>query len=142
MRPIASCATSPGSMSSSSAPAIPSICAPTSPRCSPRPCPRRIAPGSRASLAIWSGSGWTLPICRGPRAPEVPDLAGGVMDYVNLGRTGLKVSVAGLGCGCFSRLRLGTYYLDIFQLHGVAPEASAEAREVIAPALLKEQAKV
>jgi L-galactose dehydrogenase len=30
------------------------------------------------------------------------------MDYVNLGRTGLKVSVAGLGCGGFSRLGLGT----------------------------------
>src|SRR5215472_16588751 len=31
-----------------------------------------------------------------------------VMDYVTLGRTGLKVSVAGLGCGGFSRLGLGT----------------------------------
>jgi aryl-alcohol dehydrogenase-like predicted oxidoreductase len=30
------------------------------------------------------------------------------MDYVTLGRTGLKVSVAGLGCGGFSRLGLGT----------------------------------
>src|SRR5437899_6169460 len=30
------------------------------------------------------------------------------MDYVNLGRTGLRVSVAGLGCGGFSRLGLGT----------------------------------
>ena len=29
------------------------------------------------------------------------------MDYVTLGRTGLKVSVAGLGCGGFSRLGLG-----------------------------------
>src|SRR5439155_6401297 len=37
--------------------------------------------------------------------------------------------------------RLGTDYVDIFQLHGVAPEAYAEAREVIAPALLKERAK-
>jgi len=138
------------------------------------------------------------------------------MDYVTLGRTGLRVSVAGLGCGGFSRLglgtgkstseavalvrqaldmgvnlldtaamygteevvgeaikavpresvvvatkawvphgggrravasleaslrRLGTDYVDIFQLHGVAPEAYAEAREVIAPALLKERAK-
>src|SRR3984893_8281908 len=108
MRPIASCATSPGSMSSSSAPAIQSICVPTSPPCSPRLCPGGPAPGSRASSAIWSGSGWTLPICRGARAPDVPDQAGGVMDYVNLGRTGLKVSVAGLGCGGFSRLGLGT----------------------------------
>ena len=30
------------------------------------------------------------------------------MDYATLGRTGLKVSVAGLGCGGFSRLGLGT----------------------------------
>jgi aryl-alcohol dehydrogenase-like predicted oxidoreductase len=30
------------------------------------------------------------------------------MDYVRLGRTGLRVSVAGLGCGGFSRLGLGT----------------------------------
>jgi aryl-alcohol dehydrogenase-like predicted oxidoreductase len=30
------------------------------------------------------------------------------MEYVTLGRTGLKVSVAGLGCGGFSRLGLGT----------------------------------
>src|SRR6516162_5364762 len=128
------------------------------------------------------------------------------MEYVMLGRTGLRVSVAGLGCGGFSRLglgtgksnaeavalvrqaldmgvnlldtaaaygteaivgeaikhvrregrhaaeravaslegslrRLGTDYVDIFQLHGVMPEAYEQAREVIAPALLKEQAK-
>ena len=30
------------------------------------------------------------------------------MDYATLGRTGLRVSVAGLGCGGFSRLGLGT----------------------------------
>ena len=30
------------------------------------------------------------------------------MQYTTLGRTGLKVSVAGLGCGGFSRLGLGT----------------------------------
>jgi len=30
------------------------------------------------------------------------------MEYVTLGRTGLSVSVAGLGCGGFSRLGLGT----------------------------------
>jgi aryl-alcohol dehydrogenase-like predicted oxidoreductase len=142
------------------------------------------------------------------------------MEYVTLGRTGLTVSVAGLGCGGFSRLGLGTGkskaeavalvrqaldlgvnlldtaamygteavvgeaikrvpresvvvatkawiphseggraaeravasleaslrrldtdYVDIFQLHGVMPEAYAEAREVIAPALLQERAK-
>ena len=142
------------------------------------------------------------------------------MDYVTLGRTGLRVSVAGLGCGGFSRLGLGrgkseteavalihqaldlgvnlfdtaaaygteavlgkalkgipreevviatkapfnvsnpnasaesavdsldsslrqlaTDYIDIYQLHGVAPAAYDHAREVIAPALLKEQAK-
>ena len=142
------------------------------------------------------------------------------MEYVTLGRTGLRVSVAGLGCGGFSRLglgtgksnaeavalvrqaldmgvnlldtaaaygteavvgeaikhvpredvviatkawiphgrgrraaeravasldnslrRLGTDYVDIFQLHGVSPEGYAEAREVIAPALIKERAK-
>src|SRR5215475_9728187 len=32
----------------------------------------------------------------------------GTMEYTTLGRTGLKVSVAGLGCGGFSRLGLGT----------------------------------
>jgi aryl-alcohol dehydrogenase-like predicted oxidoreductase len=142
------------------------------------------------------------------------------MEYVTLGRTGLRVSIAGLGCGGFSRLglgagkstaeavalirqaldmgvnlldtaavygteevvgeavkqvpredvviatkawipggagrnaaeravagldaslrRLGTDYVDIFQLHGVMPAAYQQAREVIAPALLKEQAK-
>jgi aryl-alcohol dehydrogenase-like predicted oxidoreductase len=142
------------------------------------------------------------------------------MEYATLGRTGLKVSVAGLGCGGFSRLglgtgkskaeavvlvrqaldmgvnlldtaaaygteavvgeaikdvprdsvvvatkawiphgagrraaaravaglddslrRLGTDYIDIFQLHGVVPQAYAEARDVIAPVLLRERAK-
>jgi len=142
------------------------------------------------------------------------------MEYVTLGRTGLRVSVAGLGCGGFSQLglgkgkseaqavalihqaldlgvnlfdtaaaygteavlgealktvardrvviatkapfsvsnpnssaasavasldnslrRLATDYIDIYQLHGVAPAAYDHARDVIAPALLKEQAK-
>jgi aryl-alcohol dehydrogenase-like predicted oxidoreductase len=142
------------------------------------------------------------------------------MEYVTLGRTGLRVSVAGLGCGGFSRLglgtgkstaeavalirqaldmgvnlldtaaaygteevvgeairhlpredvviatkawiprsdgrhaaeravaslegslrRLGTDYVDIFQLHGVMPGAYEQARDVIAPALLRERAK-
>jgi len=142
------------------------------------------------------------------------------MEYVELGRTGLQASVAGLGCGGFSRLGLGrgkseaeavalirqaldlgvnlfdtaaaygteavlgkalkavprekvviatkapfnvshpnasaasavasldsslrqlaTDYIDIYQLHGVAPAAYDHAREVIAPALLKEKAK-
>ena len=30
------------------------------------------------------------------------------MEYTTLGRTGLRVSVAGLGCGGFSQLGLGT----------------------------------
>jgi aryl-alcohol dehydrogenase-like predicted oxidoreductase len=143
------------------------------------------------------------------------------MQYTTLGRTGLKVSVAGLGCGGFSRLGLGTgkneaeavelvhqafdlgvnlfdtaaVYgteavlgkalksmprdqvviatkawiprsgvrsavdhavasldnslkllgidcIDIFQLHGVSPEAYDRARDVIAPALLKEKGKI
>ena len=36
------------------------------------------------------------------------------MDKVTLGRTGLKVGVAGLGCGGFSRLGLatGNYMLE------------------------------
>jgi aryl-alcohol dehydrogenase-like predicted oxidoreductase len=142
------------------------------------------------------------------------------MEYTALGRTGLKVGVAGLGCGGFSRLglgtgrsraeavalvrqaldlgvnfldtaaaygteevvgeairavrredvviatkawipggdgkraaeravasldnslrRLGTDYVDVFQLHGVSPEGYEEARDVIAPALLAEKAK-
>ena len=142
------------------------------------------------------------------------------MEYVTLGRTGLRVSVAGLGCGGFSRLGLGTGkseaeavalvrqaldlgvnlfdtaavygtegvvgqavkgvprdsvviatkawiprregrsaaeravasldnslkqlstdYIDIFQLHGVSSRAYDQARDIIAPALLKEREK-
>jgi len=142
------------------------------------------------------------------------------MDYVTLGRTGMRVSVAGLGCGGFSQLGLGTGkseahaisiirqaldlgvnffdtaaaygteavlgraiksvrrediviatkapfsvssprstpeaavasldnslrrldtdYIDVYQLHGVAPAAYDHALEVLAPALLKEKAK-
>jgi aryl-alcohol dehydrogenase-like predicted oxidoreductase len=142
------------------------------------------------------------------------------MEYTTLGRTGLKVSVAGLGCGGFSRLGLGTGkteadavgivhaaldhgvnifdtaaaygteavlgkplksvpredvvictkapfgisnpqsepqravdaldrslrelqtdYIDVYQLHGVAPHAYHHMREAIAPALLREKEK-
>jgi aryl-alcohol dehydrogenase-like predicted oxidoreductase len=138
------------------------------------------------------------------------------MDYTTLGRTGLRVSVAGLGCGGNSRIglergkseaesialvraaldlgvnlfdtaaaygteallgkalkgvpreqiviatkaswgplspdrvvasldhslrQLGTDYVDIFQLHGVSPESYTHAREIIAPALLRERDK-
>jgi aryl-alcohol dehydrogenase-like predicted oxidoreductase len=142
------------------------------------------------------------------------------MEYTTLGRTGLEVSVAGLGSGGFSRLglgtgkseadavalvheafslgvnlfdtaavygteavlgkavkalprdrvviatkawtprgggrsvaervvasldnslkALGTDYVDLFQLHGVAPAAYDHAREVIAPVLLDQQRK-
>src|SRR4051794_32970144 len=140
------------------------------------------------------------------------------MDYTTLGRTGLRVSVAGLGCGGFSRLGLGTGkteahaegsvrralalginlldtaaaygteavvgraikgtprdrvvictkalvpalddaparvveslnaslkaldtdHVDVFQLHGVPPSEYARARDVIAPALLREKEK-
>ena len=142
------------------------------------------------------------------------------MEYTVLGRTGLKVSVAGLGCGGFSRLglgtgkseaeaivivrealdlgvnlfdtaaaygtepvlgkavksvpreevvictkapfgisnpqssperavesldrslrELGTDYIDVYQLHGVAPHAYDHMREAIAPALLREKEK-
>lgn len=142
------------------------------------------------------------------------------MEYTTLGRTGLRVSVAGLGCGGFSRLglgtgkseadaigiiraaldlgvnlfdtaasygtepvlgkalrgtprervvictkapfgisnpdatpekavasldrslrELGTDYIDVYQLHGVAPRAYPHALEVIAPALLREKEK-
>ncbi|MGH7110195.1 MAG: aldo/keto reductase [Stellaceae bacterium] len=138
------------------------------------------------------------------------------MDTTTFGRTGLTVSVAGLGCGGNSRLglgsggseaeaialvrdaldlgvnlfdtaaaydteevlgkalkgvprervviatkaswgalsaeravasldrslrRLGTEYIDIFQLHGLSPEEYRRAREVVAPALLKERDK-
>jgi len=140
------------------------------------------------------------------------------MDYTTLGRTGLKVSVAGLGCGGFSKLglgtgrseaeavalirqaldlgvnlldtaavygteevvgkalphvsrdsvvvctkaskgpgekqfhldkvlaslegslrRLGTDYVDVFQLHAVHPTQYDHVRDVIAPALLRER---
>ncbi|HEX5452290.1 MAG TPA: aldo/keto reductase [Stellaceae bacterium] len=142
------------------------------------------------------------------------------MEYTTLGRTGLRVSVAGLGCGGFSRLglgtggseadavgiirlaldlgvnlfdtaaiygtepvlgralrgvpreqvvictkatlgasgpdgsperavaaldrslrELGTDYIDVYQLHGVAPSAYDHAHTVIAPALLREKEK-
>jgi aryl-alcohol dehydrogenase-like predicted oxidoreductase len=142
------------------------------------------------------------------------------MEYTTLGRTGLRVSVAGLGCGGFSRLglgtgkseadaigiiraaldlgvnlfdtaaaygteavlgkalrgvkreqavictkapfgisspdatpekavasldrslqELGTDYVDVYQLHGVAPRGYAHVLEVIAPALLREKEK-
>ena len=142
------------------------------------------------------------------------------MQYTTLGRTGLKVSVAGLGCGGFSRLglgtgkseadaitiirsaldhgvnlfdsaaaygtepllgkalksvprdkvvictkapfgisnaqsdpqraldaldrslrELGTDYIDVYQLHGVAPHAYDHMRDAIAPALLREKEK-
>ena len=143
-----------------------------------------------------------------------------MMEYTTLGRTGLRVSVAGLGCGGFSRLGLGTGkseaeaigivraaldlgvnlfdtaaaydtepmlgkalqgvprdkvvictkapfsishpdasperavasldrslkeldtdYIDVYQLHGVAPRAYDHAFQVIAPALLREKEK-
>jgi L-galactose dehydrogenase len=142
------------------------------------------------------------------------------MEYTTLGRTGLRVSVAGLGCGGFSQLglgtgkgeadaigiirealdlgvnlfdtaasystepvlgralrgvprdsvvictkapfgvsspnstpesavasldrslkALGTDYIDVYQLHGVAPGAYDHAVEAIAPALLREKEK-
>src|SRR3954466_9750471 len=142
------------------------------------------------------------------------------MEYTTLGRTGLRVSVAGLGCGGVSRLglgtrqseedaigiiraafdlgvnlfdtaaaygtepvlgkalrgvkreqvvictkapfgvsspdarpekavasldrslrELGTDYIDVYQLHGVAPRGYRHALEVIAPALLREKEK-
>src|SRR5712692_1112377 len=142
------------------------------------------------------------------------------MEYTTLGRTGLKVSVAGLGCGGFSQLGLGsgkgedhavgiiraaidlgvnlfdtaasyatepvlgkalrgtprdsvvictkapfavshpnstaesavasldrslaalaTDYIDVYQLHGVAPHAYDHALAVLAPALLREKEK-
>ena len=142
------------------------------------------------------------------------------MDYTTLGRTGIRVSVAGLGCGGFSQLglgtgkseadaigiiraaihlgvnlfdtaaaygtepvlrkaldgvprdqvvictkapfgvsnpnssaesavaslerslrELGTDYIDVYQLHGVAPRAYDHALSVLAPALLREKEK-
>ncbi len=142
------------------------------------------------------------------------------MEYTTLGRSGLRVSVAGLGCGGFSRLglgtgkseeeaigiiraaldlgvnlfdtaaaygtepvlgkalhgvpredvvictkapfgvsnpnstpesavksldrslrELGTDYIDVYQLHGIAPGAYDHARQAIAPALLREKEK-
>src|SRR5947207_7112572 len=142
------------------------------------------------------------------------------MEYITLGRTGLKVSIAGLGCGGFSRLglgtgkseadaiaiihaavdlgvnlfdtaaaygtepvlgralrdvpreqvvictkapfgisnpdsrperavasldrslkELGTDYIDIYELHGIAPRVYDHALDVLAPALLREREK-
>src|SRR5918911_754 len=58
-------------------------------------------------------------------------MAGSSMEYTVLGRTGLKVSVA----------ELGTDYIDVYQLHGVAPHAYDHMRDAIAPALLREKEK-
>ncbi len=46
------------------------------------------------------------------------------MQYTTLGRTGLKVSVAGLGCGGFSRLGLGTGHSEDHAV-GIIREAMA-----------------
>ncbi len=61
------------------------------------------------------------------------------MQYTTLGRTGLQVSVAGLGCGGFSKL--GLDYVDVFQLHAVPASAYDHVRDVIAPAMLREKEK-
>src|SRR6266850_350952 len=120
------------------------------------------------------------------------------MDYVTLGKTGTRVSVAGLGCGGFSQLglaqgkseaygteavlgkavksmrredvviatkapfsfsnprstpegivasldnslrQLDTDYIDIYQLHGVPPNAYDHALSHLAPVLLREKEK-
>src|SRR5205823_59127 len=65
-------------------------------------------PGQLAATMRELAAAGELPQWRGAPAPDVPDVAGEVMEYVTLGRTGLSVSVAGLGCGGFSRLGLGT----------------------------------
>src|SRR5580704_19099575 len=66
--PIVSSGTSPASMSCCSAPAIPSICAPTSLRSSSRPGPRPTAGSSQRYSAIWLGWGWTRRISPAPAA--------------------------------------------------------------------------
>jgi len=54
------------------------------------------------------------------------------------GRHMAERAVAGLEA---SLRRLGTDYVDIFELHGVMPAAYEQVREVVAPALLKERDK-
>src|SRR5262245_27713508 len=46
--------------------------------------------------------------CSWPLIPQLPRSRLETMQYTTLGKTGLKVSVAGLGCGGNSRLGLGT----------------------------------
>src|SRR5262249_51638987 len=76
-------------------------------------CARSASPAAaasgpcRARRPVWS-SGRRRPRCSPSGAPGEPLKSGGRMEYATLGRTGLKVSVAGLGCGGFSRLGLGT----------------------------------
>src|SRR5215831_2319608 len=60
--PIALCGTNRASMSCGSAPATRSICEPTSPQSSSRPCPRPTGGSSRRFSAISLGWGWTRPI--------------------------------------------------------------------------------
>src|SRR5690349_12179654 len=49
------------------------------------------------------------PLFRNASAATLPaDRTERTMQYTTLGRTGLRVSVAGLGCGGFSKLGLGT----------------------------------
>jgi len=62
------------------------------------------------------------------------------MEYTTLGRTGLQVSVAGLGCGGFSRLGLGTGKTEadaiaMWIASGVFKGRSKRRRKVIATAI-------
>ena len=93
----------------------PSLVMPTSSSNAATP---RFAAAARKPSSVFSGNS-----ARAPRCPWMstaraighallallPTISGGQrMQYTTLGRTGLKVSVAGLGCGGFSRLGLGT----------------------------------
>src|SRR5438046_6411010 len=54
------------------------------------------------------------------------------MEYTTLGRTGLKVSIAGLGCGGFSRLGLGTLLMFAVRNIFSRPERLAETMRELA----------
>src|SRR5262249_49151787 len=56
-------------------------------------------------------------------------------------REGRSAAERAVGSVDNSLRQLGTDYIDIFQLHGVSPRAYDQARDLIAPALLKEREK-
>jgi hypothetical protein len=70
--------------------------------------PNRRCPLVCANFALFATAAGRVGTFGGALFAKFPEhFFGGFMEYVTFGRTGLRVSVAGLGCGGFSRLGLG-----------------------------------